>query len=71
MAYTEKRTEEWEVEMCSNCHHERSMHMKPANVMDTRGEFMYRAEGCMVVIRDGRRLAGDNPYPRCACLECV
>ena len=69
MSHTEIRIEEWEVEICDNCGHEKSMHRdKPERVYDLNGKYLYTASGCMA-ITGNRRLEGNNPYLRCSCMK--
>lgn len=74
MSHTETRTtiDEWQVEVCDNCGHEESYHYdNPERIKALNGIYMYTAFGCMVIDRDGRKLEGDNPYPRCRCTKFV
>lgn len=78
MSHTEKRTEieEWTVEVCDNCGHDRDQHYNNPKVVNySDGRYMYTAFGCMSLFgkeeRGTRRLEGDNPFLRCECTRFV
>lgn len=74
MSHIEKRQEidEWEVEVCDNCGHEKAQHYDQPTKIDNRDGSSYVWSGCITLKLNGRILPGDpapNPYPRCHCVE--
>lgn len=68
---TIKVCEEYDIEICDGCNHPVGDHYDtPRDVFDGQGNYMYTAEGCMVLVGN-RKLKGENPYLRCECLHSV
>ncbi len=74
MSRTETRCDEYEVEVCENCGHDRFHHQDEPQFIGPPKfpNSDYWAEGCMVIVRPGGRyLRGFNPHPRCQCRKFV
>lgn len=73
MTHKKTHVEEYQVEYCDDCGHRESYHYaEPQEVYDLAdGSYMYTAEGCMVMVKGGRKLPGNNPYTRCKCRRLV
>ena len=74
MSHIEIRREidEWQIEVCDNCEHDKGSHYdQPKDIMNFDGSYMYTAEGCTQIMKGGRKLRGNNPYPHCLCMKFV
>ena len=67
---TRQEVDEWEVDVCDNCNHEKSHHwINPVEVKEYGQNWWW--EGCDIIVplHKGSYLRGNNPYPRCKCMK--